>query len=160
MRVNPNIRAIYGADSSNILQQITSTTDGSKHRLDVEAKGSINTLPTFGDPIYDFYNQVLVSVPATLCSHTVNTGKLFYIYGWGCSSEAAKFWLELRVDGTPIDGMINANTGTGQRGVNSVNYTAPVFEATAGEVVTVYARSESDNNKHFMVFLYGIEVDA
>ena len=118
------------------------------------------TLSPGNDPILVHDTQSPGSHPATLATHTVNTGKIFFLTGWGFSSEGAVMQVELQVAGVQKDSIIVNNSADTSRGTHSVTYQVPVIQVAAGVVVRLQTRSGGDTSKLVDTAIYGVEIDA
>lgn len=142
-------------------KRVTVTTDGSKERLDVNAEvtvGDPSVVPV-GDPIHAFDDSTPGSHPITLATHTVNTGKVFHIFGWSINTEGAIFDAELQIAGTAKDGIRQDNSSFTSVTTNIRNYNPIPIKATDGQVVRIQTVS-GDTDKNYLSIIWGIEVDV
>lgn len=143
-------------------KNVSVITDGAIERLAVDTTvtggTTIGVVPN-GDVIHAFDDATPGSHPATLATHTVNTGKVFHIFAWNINTEGAIFDAELQIAGTAVDGMRQDNSAFANAGTNLRNYNPIPIPATAGQVVRIQTVS-GDNGKNFLSMIYGIEVDA
>jgi len=143
-------------------KNVSVITDGAIERLAVDTTvtggTTIGVVPN-GDVIHVFDDASPGSHPTTLATHTVNTGKVFHLFGWSVNTEGGIYDVELQIAGTVVDGARQDNSAFTARGVNQVNYDPIPIPATAGQVVRIQTVS-GDTGKNFLSFLYGIEVDA
>lgn len=139
-------------------KNVSVITDGSVERLAVDASVSTSVIPT-GDPIHAYDDSTPGSHPTTLATHTVNTGKVFHIFGWSMNSEGGTFDVELQIAGTAVDGMRQDNSAFTSLGANQRLLNPIPIAATAAQVVRIQTVS-GDNSKNFLSMIWGIEVDA
>jgi hypothetical protein len=145
---------VFGGDNPALAKAVTSTTDGAKERLDV---AGVFPYPTDGTPIHAYNFDSDLDVGDVGATHTVATGKVFYVYHWHISDESYG-WYQLQINGTTKDMIINNDSGSGQVGLNSVTYPIPL-KATAGQVVRIYKYSGL-SNKEVASLICGIEVNV
>jgi hypothetical protein len=126
--------------------------DGGVRRLAVDAK--LGASGNFGTPRHTYGD----TTSSTICSHTVNTGKIGLIYSWGFSIYSGVSQVELQIAGTAKDKMYQGDSSQGQRGTNSIRYTIPI-QATAGQVVRLQ-RTGGDTGKSRAGFIEIVEIDA
>jgi hypothetical protein len=108
-----------------------------------------------GTPIHQLGG---ITQAATLVSYTVPAGNIFYIYSWGFSSENAQSRIELQINTTARDRMLQRKENqhdSGQRGLNNVRYTIPII-ATAGQTVRLQRVAGSDTNRNRTGFFEGV----
>ena len=139
-----------GADDVDVLD------DSGTKRLAVDAKISVGGS---SDPVDAVFDGTPGSNPTTLSTHTVNTGKVFQIFGWSISSDGAEFECELQIAGIMRDKMYQSDSSQTSRGLNQAEYSVGIFEATAGQVVRIQ-RIGGATGKGITSLLWGIEIDA
>lgn len=139
---------------------VTVTTDGTKERLDVEAKLTGSEIGII--PIGDRFNIVNVQspgvVPTTLATRTVNVGKNYFIFGWRVNTAGAIYKAELQFDGVLQDSSRQDNSAFTSVATGTVNYGLVPLVATENQVVRIQLIS-GDTGKEFITFFWGIEID-
>ena len=148
-------------DATDATKCVTVTTDGSKERLDVNtiiAGVEVGVIP-IGDRCHILDETAPISHPTTLATHTVNTGKIFYIFGWRINTKGGIFDIDLEIAGSAVDAMRQDNSAFTSVGSGTVDYGLIPIKATAGQVIRIQTVS-GDTNKEIKSFFWGIEVDA
>ena len=125
------------ASTSTTPLPVTTTLDGSKRRLDVDASITQSVNPT-GDKFHveDTTSNPL-SVPFTGATHTVNTGKKFLLFGWRVNTQGAIYEAELQRDGTKVDRTRQDNSAFTSVATGTVNYAPIPLEFAAAEVIRI-----------------------
>jgi len=137
------------------------TDGGGVNRLAVDAAITgveIGVIPV-GDRFHIEDDDTPVSLPSTGATHTVNTGKKFFLFGWRINSQGAKYVAELQRDGTKVDRARQDNSAFTSVATGTVDYGLIPIEFAAGEVIRIQLLT-GDTGKEYITFFWGIEVDA
>jgi len=154
-------RDIHIINPSDPTKKVTTTTDDTKERLDVDSKITgveVGVIP-IGDRFHILDVTDPVSHPMTLATHTVNTGKKFFIFGWRMNTNGGTFDVDLEIAGSQVDSMRQDNSAFTSVGSGTIDYGLIPLEATAGQVIRIQT-IDGDTGKEFKSFFWGIEVDA
>lgn len=160
-KIGTNKVVIVGK-SGAILKIVDVITDGSSiERLAVDTAISgveIGVIP-IGDRFHIVDRTTVVSHPMTLATHTVNTGKKFFLFGWRINTQGATFNINLEMAGATVDSIRQDNSSFTSVATGTINYGLIPIEAAAGQVIRIRTVG-GDTGKEFITFFWGIEVDA
>lgn len=149
---------IYSKDGIKAVDVIT---DGSVERLAVDSKGVINIFSS-GSTAEIFKRAAFTATSRTETdvagvTHTVATGKDFYITWFGATGDSpAPMTFRVKVNGVTE---IQINLGTGGGGpTNTYSFGIPTKIATAGQIVKVTVEPQYKNATGWVAFM-GTEIN-